>query len=188
MASDMNDFIQTYSGRKFHFLDPKPDEIEIGDIAYALARLPRWNAATETVISVAQHSLYVFKILAHVGYPDMILMQGLMHDAAEAYLGDVASPIKARMPEFQAMELIVEAAIFDKYGIARPIDPIVKAADRELYRWEYRDLMKPRGMCMDPLGGRPTIHVKEPVDYVEHVFLDTFYELRAALREKEEAA
>lgn len=92
----MIDYIETDSGILFHFMQPQPDEINIVDIAVALARLPRFNGHSR--LSVAVHSLLVADLLRHKfpSQPDLLLC-GLLHDAAEAYVGDIPRPIKEHL-------------------------------------------------------------------------------------------
>lgn len=173
------DFITTATGRRFHFMDPKPEDIGISDIAYSLANTNRWGSHARPQLSVAQHSIMVSEALMRCGANQMVQLQGLFHDAAEAYLGDVPTPIKARIPEYQAMELICTGAIFDAFGIALPLDPQVHLQDVEMRRWEYRDLMHGDGV-EPPLGNHPTLKVWTPLQ-AEEAFLGRYYDLSLAL-------
>lgn len=177
MASD---FITTYSGIKFHFDDPKPEEVAIVDIAYALANTYRWGGHACPNITVAQHSVIVCDMLLRRGYDAEVGMQGLLHDAAEAYLGDIPTPIKSRLPEFQAMELLVESAIFEHFGISLPMHPAVKLADLEARRWEYRDLMSPNGGVEPPEGNHPSIPIWDN-GTAAMTFLGRFHAISEAL-------
>lgn len=81
--------IQIASGVMFNLLDPKPDMFAIQDIAQCLSRIPRWNGSTKQFISIAEHSILVSKYL-----PQELQLTGLMHDCAEAYIGDISNPLK----------------------------------------------------------------------------------------------
>lgn len=172
------DYIETQSGTKFHFMDPQPDEILLTDIAYSLARTPRWGAHSDPIISVAEHSINVSQMLMRCGYSYEVQLQGLLHDAAEAYLGDIPTPIKRMLPDFKALELIVEAAIFEKLEVPFPLPAIVKTMDTEAYRWEYRDLMSGGSMCNPPNGTRSPLKPCESPEVIELYFLSLFAELK----------
>jgi len=88
----MNAWIQTISGRKFPLAEPDPNQIDIEDIAHALSMLCRFNGHCTQFYSVAEHSMHV----SHEISNDLALA-GLLHDAAEAYLGDVPSPLKKEL-------------------------------------------------------------------------------------------
>ncbi|HQP24038.1 MAG TPA: hypothetical protein PLP16_02645, partial [Smithellaceae bacterium] len=81
--------IHTFSGIAFDLLDPKPEMILVEDIVHSLSLINRFNGAAKFPYSVAQHSLYVAGLL-----PPELKLQGLLHDAPEAYVGDMVSPLK----------------------------------------------------------------------------------------------
>lgn len=132
----MNPVILTASGRFFEFRDPAPQSIHLADIARSLSRICRFTGHTTKFYSVAQHSVLVSECL-----PRHLQLQGLLHDAAEAYLGDVSSPLKQLLPEYKTLERRVEAAIADKFGLPLKLDPMVKYIDLRLLVTERRDLM-----------------------------------------------
>lgn len=181
------DFITTATGRRFHFEDPQPDEIDIADIAYSLSHTNRWGGHCYPALSVAQHSVMVADALLRTGAPQMIQLQGLMHDAAEAYLGDIPTPIKALLPEYMAMELLVTDVIFRRFGIPMPMDHQVHLHDVEMRKWEYRDLMPPVDGVEPPVGNRPKLVPWNPVQS-ETAFVGRFYDLTLALGIHKEAA
>lgn len=133
-------WIETASGRKFNFLSPDPDSIDIHDIAYALSNLCRYTGHCRSYYSVAEHSVYVASLL-----PDNLRLAGLLHDAAEAYLGDVNSPLKRLLPEYKEIEHGVEAAIAKKFGLEYPFPSGVKHADLQQLRTEAHHLLPSRG-------------------------------------------
>jgi 5'-deoxynucleotidase YfbR-like HD superfamily hydrolase len=127
------------SGRRLDLLDPSPMDIEIEDIAHGLARVARWNGQTvgEHAFSVAQHSIVVEEIVAHI-QPDIAprwRLAALLHDASEYVIGDMISPFKAALGvDYRAFESRLEAAIHIRFGL--PVQPpaeiktLIKAADR----------------------------------------------------------
>jgi hypothetical protein len=113
---DENPFITTVTGIRFHLLAPSPLEVDPLDIATALSRAPRFAGHTSEPWSVAQHCLLVAAILHHQGYNEKMQLAGLLHDAAEAYICDVPSPLKWAMdqqadPTYRRIEKLIEEAI-----------------------------------------------------------------------------
>lgn len=105
-------WIQTRFGDGICVVDPLPAQVRITDIAHALACSPRFTGHTFEPYSVAQHSVLVAREL-----PPELQLQGLMHDAAEAYLTDVARPIKAHLSNYKIIEAKLLRCIGGKYGI-----------------------------------------------------------------------
>ena len=112
-------FILTSSGEVFSFDHINPKSIEIGDIAHSLSQLCRYTGHTPTFYSVAQHSLLVSEKMPG-GPPEKLV--GLLHDAAEAYVNDLASPLKTWLEsqgnlEYGRLHRTILATIYDKFGI-----------------------------------------------------------------------
>jgi 5'-deoxynucleotidase YfbR-like HD superfamily hydrolase len=127
------------SGRRLDLLDPSPLDIEIEDIAHGLARVARWNGQTlgDHAFSVAQHSVVVEEILAHIrpGVAPRWRLAALLHDAPEYVIGDMISPFKAALGlDYRTFEERLEAAIHRRFGLpARTpaaIKDLIKQADR----------------------------------------------------------
>lgn len=134
--------IQTYTGKPFNPLAGENEDcgpIELIDIAHALSYLCRFNGHTKRFYSVGEHSLYVSSLLEH--HEPAIQAWGLLHDAAEAYLGDMVRPIKQRMPEFKAIENRLLQRIAKRFDLAWPIPNVVFDADDIMLATEFRDLM-----------------------------------------------
>ncbi|MET0293590.1 MAG: HD family hydrolase [Phenylobacterium sp.] len=137
------------SGRRLDLLDPSPMDIEIEDIAHGLARVARWNGQTvgEHAFSVAQHSLVVEEIVAHVR-PEIEprwRLAALLHDAAEYVIGDMISPFKAALGyDYKSFEERLETAIHLRFGLPAKTPPeikqLIKAADRACAHFEATQL------------------------------------------------
>lgn len=85
---------ETHSGQFVDLKDPKPETINLDDIAYALSQICRYNGHTKRFYSVAEHAVMVSKRLERKGFSPHTQLSGLHHDDAEAYLGDVVRPLK----------------------------------------------------------------------------------------------
>ena len=147
--------LETVSGRKIKITDPDPKDIVIGDIAWALSRMPRFSGHSIPYVpySVAQHSIQVAKELAPHG--PKIQMYGLLHDAAEAYINDLPSPVK-HIPEIHAVIKKLEdnlmLTIYKALDIMPPTEEeerIVKIADKNQQAVEEYNFMYSRGSDWD---------------------------------------
>lgn len=149
----VGDWIQSASGLQVYPLDPRPEEIRIGDIAHALSHVCRFAGHSRFFYSVAQHS-----VLASLAATPASALPALLHDAAEAYMGDIARPWKrflyVRVPgrgtEFiaplKSMEHELLAVILSALGCPPETDPVwepVAEIDMRLLATEARDLMSP---------------------------------------------
>ncbi|WP_420104129.1 phosphohydrolase [Bosea sp. (in: a-proteobacteria)] len=137
-AARLGDWIQTFTGRQFWPLDPRPDEIEIADIAHALAHQCRYGGHIRQFYSVAEHCV----LMAHAVAPEHRLA-ALMHDAAEGYLVDLPRPIKRAMPHYRAAETAIWLAICVRYGIAPELPAEVHEADNRILVDEREQGMAP---------------------------------------------
>jgi len=108
-----NAWIQTQSGVKFYPFAPRIDDIRKEDIAGALSRICRFTGHTKHLYSVGQHSLIVSAIV----HNDRARPWALMHDAAEAYIGDISSPLKRYAPELEDAEGRIAVLVRDKWNI-----------------------------------------------------------------------
>ncbi len=128
----------TASGRAFYSMDPRSEEIHIEDIAAQLSKQCRFNGALRSdveIYTVAQHCCLVSDHL-----PEHMQLEGLLHDAAEAYTGDMIKPIKLQLPGWKAIETRVDCAIRKRFNLPPEMTPAVKEQDRAAVSTEHRDL------------------------------------------------
>ena len=120
----MIDYIRTYSGVKFHTVETSPADVKIEDIAQVLSRAPRWGGHSKRPYSVAAHCLFVAKLV-----PRELKLNALLHDASEAYIGDMPSPFKALLPDYKKVERRIMGAVATTFGLKYLDDPRIKEAD-----------------------------------------------------------
>lgn len=172
-------YVSTFLGNRFYLTRPHIDDIAIEDIAHGLAYQCRFNGQTSAFYSVAQHSLMVMELV-----PAEHRFAALLHDAAEAYLGDMVKPLKNLFPEFSAIEAQVMAIIGEKFGVelAHPA-PCIKQADLVALATEKRDLMPHSTEPWSYLAEiEPLTSVIEPISPGEakQAFLDAYRRLAAS--------
>jgi 5'-deoxynucleotidase YfbR-like HD superfamily hydrolase len=130
-------YIHTYTGLRFHLLNPSAREMRIEDIAHALSQICRFSGHTIKHYSVAQHSCLVSDAL-----PKPFKLCGLLHDGTEAYMNDTITRIKQMMPAYRRLESRMERVMASRFGIPYPFPRAVKRMDRVLLATELRDLFK----------------------------------------------
>lgn len=175
-------WITTYSGRKFWPLAPNPDDVDLLDIAHALSMLCRFTGHVREFYSVAQHC-----VLVSYAVPPADALCGLLHDAAEAYLLDLARPVK-RLPELQAYrdaEARLQRVIYGVYGIHGEEPASIKQADALLLRTEQRDLTAATEWRSFPV--LPTAIEPWPPYRARHNYLARFHQLLRIRSEAERA-
>ena len=160
------------SGRRLDLIDPSPMDIEIEDIAHGLARVARWNGQTlgAHAFSVAQHSLVVEEIVAHLdpAIPPRWRLAALLHDASEYVIGDMISPFKAALGvDYRTFEDRLEAAIHIRFGLPAKtpaaVKTLIKSADRASAFFEATQLAGFEHAEALSLFGTP------PLGYVLHI-------------------
>lgn len=176
--------IETVTGRLVDPSNPSSASIAIEDIAWALSRIPRFagHTITEIPYNVAQHSVYVADlVMALIAYDtpfkdticnfhelqdavgmaelnvgqDRLILAALLHDAHEAYIGDIPSPIK-KIPElrdtFKRIEADLDLAIFEQFGLEEMCEHqkmVIKWADKLAQAIEGYQFMPSRGLKWD---------------------------------------
>lgn len=127
-------WMQTYTGRAFTPLTPRIEDIDLLDIAHALSNQCRFAGHCLRFYSVAEHSVYVSRIV-----PPELARAALLHDAAEAYLVDVPRPIKPYLGGYEDLEGVVWEAVRERFGLPiltgwsliKEVDDAVLAAERD---------------------------------------------------------
>ena len=146
-----NPWSETRSGKRLHFVNPCEDEIDIKDIAHALSQLCRYAGHCDGFYSVAAHSIGVFKYLEQHTEPrpsNFTLLAALLHDASEAYLGDLPGLLKPFLPGYLEIEQRLQNMIYKKYlgEIPRPMcQLVIKKADLIHLKFEAVKLCPSKG-------------------------------------------
>ena len=172
------DWIQTYKQKEFWPLDPRPEEVDIEDIAHALSLTCRFGGHCNAFYSVAQHSVFVSELVEE---SDSLV--GLLHDATEAYIGDMVRPLKISLPDFSKIEGEIEKIIFQHFGIIDYDKKRLKHADNIALYTEMRDLMgKPPRIWNEAEKYLPLIPEQRVIPVgpreSEILFLERYKELR----------
>lgn len=134
--------IQTYTEEIFCAFDPDESVINIVDIAHATALNCRFNGHIHEFYSVAQHCVHAAELLLAQYNSIELALAGLLHDASEAYIADLASPIKKGIVGYKQVEQKIQEAIYSKYKLPYTLPPQeVEEVDLRLLVTEARDLM-----------------------------------------------
>ena len=188
--NEYSPYVETVSGKKVTFMDANPDDIDIHDIAYALANQCRFNGHCSQFYSVAEHSVAVASLL-----PKELQLAGLLHDAAEAYLGDIPSPIKQYLPDFNKIEDNLLDVILRKYDVDVNEEGWdgIKRADMQQLRTEAWHLIPSKGQdwliwetpkyqdLIPENGNRP---IGAPPQYAYRAFMGVFESLTGTERSR----
>lgn len=173
VSDDRGPWVGTFTKKRLHFLDPSPDEIDITDIAHALSQVVRFNGHMQRFYTVAQHSVMLSKIC-----DTHLAKTFLLHDAPEAYMGDMATPLKVLLPNYEVIENNLCRAIFETFDVNYELMD-------EIHELDYRacvteaELMLPGGASgwgrqAEPLG---ISIIPVPPHIAEIQFLNRFLEL-----------
>lgn len=179
------DWFQTFTGKQWWPLDPRPEDVDIEDIAQGLAFQSRFNGHTFGFYSIAQHSVLVAGGVEREEPAHALV--ALLHDAAEAYLGDIVRPVKVGLSGFAALERTNLRVIMEALGVSNMMyeaaAPMVKHYDDRLLVTERRDLLRGTDHrwvesleALEPMPGQ--IHLRTAHEARE-MFLHCFHRLKA---------
>jgi len=161
MQTKQDSWIRTFSGGQVFFFEPERSNIEFKDISHGLSLLCRFNGATKSFYSVAQHSVIVAENVYKETKNKSLAYTALMHDAAEAFISDVPSPFKKFFQDFSECEKRMEIWLAQRFGFGFPFGDLIKKHDLTALSTEMRDLMlvqdnshlpKPYSKKIHPLG------------------------------------
>lgn len=127
--------IRTHAGIYVDLLNPTVDMIILADISHALSHLCRFGGHTNCMMPVSLHSMFVASVV-----PDEHKIAALLHDASEAYLIDLPSPIKALLPEYKVIEDRLMRVIAERFDFQYPFVKEIHEADKKALNHEW-DLM-----------------------------------------------
>jgi hypothetical protein len=127
----------TYTGRRFWPLDPRPEDVSFRDVAHALSNVCRYGGHARHFYSVAEHSRLLAEFFEGQRRRDAARF-ALLHDASEAYIGDMVRPLKGHMLAFSQAESLVQDAIFTAAGLEGDIPAAVHQADTAILVNEAR--------------------------------------------------
>lgn len=170
-------FIRTFTGRNVFPLDMKESDIHINDIAHALSNQCRFVGHVNKFYSVAQHSVLVSNLLGLTSTDDELALAGLLHDAGEAYMVDLPTPIKRLMPQYEPAEEALQLVIETKYELQYALDDMeIHDADMVLLATEARDLMGNPSDWASLYGLTPLVAKIVPwePEYAKQQFLSAF--------------
>ncbi len=155
--------IVTASGKMFNPLTPDPDTIDAYDIAHALGNLCRYTGHVRKFYSVGEHSVRCYQYLVDIGITDENTLRWvLLHDSPEAYINDIARPLKEleAYRAYRDAEDVLMLAIAERFGIEGEEPEEVKLADNVLLATEVRDLMPDSSLFSEWIQDHPTLEQK----------------------------
>ncbi len=145
MKKEPKNYLKTYMGNKVDPLEVAAEDITLEDIAHALSLMCRGNGQVVHFYSVGQHCINCAKEAKARGWNERLQLGCLLHDAAEAYMSDLITPIKVHMPQYYEIEDRFLKAVYEKFGLAdlskEEWDKIMDV-DRALLTYDLVELLK----------------------------------------------
>ena len=194
-------WIRTVSAKKFYPMAPHLNQYDIADIAHATAHVNRYNGHMDHAYSVGQHSVLVAEQVLKMIDADAEFMreaglefasdewmmaraaiglQALLHDATEAYMPDMPSPIKLCLPDFMEMEEKIKVSIMQAFDLPEEFAPIIEEVDKGIrgseIKWLFTNLKGDNVWAEDIYE---IVITPWPVAYTKQRFLDMFNKLEA---------
>lgn len=169
------DWMQTFTGRAFYPMDPRVEDIDPIDIGHALSLLCRYGGHVRRFYSVAEHCV----LMSHAVAPTNALW-ALLHDATEAYMGDLIRPLKHAMPEYRVAENNLMGVICDRFGLDWTCPDEVKAADNRILRDERDALLSAPPLPWNSIEDVSSLGVSIegwPPSVAKRRYLDRLHEL-----------
>lgn len=179
-AERKGNWMQTFTGRAYWPIDPRPEEVCIEDIAHSLSMLCRYTGHCRRFYSVAEHSVNVSRLV-----PPECAFPGLMHDATEAYVNDIARPLKPSLKNYQEIEKLNWEAICKTFSLPVQLPYEIHVMDKRVCQDEKLELMAPSPFEWDKELGTPTgiCIIAYPQGTAKEIFMKRFNELWPAWKE-----
>lgn len=150
----LNNTIKTYAGHYFDLVNPTPESVDIVSIANALSKVCRFGGHTPKFYSVAEHLLHCVDVASQHGIEGKALQAVILHDAAEAYIGDVVKPLKVLLPEFAVIEARIEAVIGQRFRVSfEEHHETIKRFDRMMLKTEKQQMWPEDAEKWNGFGG-----------------------------------
>lgn len=168
--------ILSVTGEPFDYDNPR--HVDIEEIAHALSHICRFGGHTSEFYSVAQHSIMVSSIL-----PSSLALEGLLHDASEAFIGDMPTPLKLMFPGYKEIERRIEAVMSEQYGLnlaapeIKQADLLMLATERKLFTKNQEDYW-PILEGIEPL---PWVFPPMSPEKAKDAFLNVYQEINNGL-------
>lgn len=166
----------------------RADEVRLDEIAHALANVCRFGGHCREFYSVAQHSVLCYDIMRDLTDDPTMHLVALLHDASEAYVGDMPKPLKDCFPEFEAFEFNIQHAIADHFGFDVSLvgSKLMKLVDEMALKTESDVLIDKTGrvwVCDSTPFPRTKSHVFCPVDLAAKTLIASVLLTQAAIEE-----
>lgn len=163
-AHRRGNWMQTFTGRVYWPVDPRPSEVCVEDIAHHLSMLCRYTGACRVFYCIAEHAWHVSYLVEEAGGTRLECLAGLHHDDPEAYTNDINRPLKRSpgMEGYRAIEQLNHVAIFTRLGLPLELPHLVEQADAEILFHEQAALMPPSPAGLDWGMGLPKPAVLRP--------------------------